>query len=325
MVFMDPRRLGRTELEITPIGLGCMQFSGPGRGARMAMRPLEQDAVSGVVRAALDAGISWFDTAEMYGNGHSERALTTALAVAGVRPGQTTIATKWVPFARTAGNLTRTIDVRLECLQGFAIDLYQIHLPYLSLSGIPAQMRAMAGLVRAGRIRAVGVSNFSARQLEVAHRALAAEGIPLASNQVRINLLHRAIETNGVLAAARRLGVTLIAHSPLEGGILTGRFHRDPSLVAKLPPIRRLGRHGYLRPRGLARCTGLIDELQVIADAQGATAAQVALSWLVTNYGDTVVAIPGASSPRQATEAGAAPGVTLGEKELARLNELSPH
>ena len=315
--------LGDGRLDVTPIGLGCMPFSGPGRAARLAMKPLDQDTVTGVVRAALAGGVRWFDTAEMYGGGHSERALTTALHACGVRPGEVVIATKWVPIGRRAGHLERSVEQRLDCLQGFGIDLHQVHVPVGGLSSLRAQLVAMARLVRAGLVRHVGVSNFSARGTVAAHRLLADEGVPLVSNQVRLHLLHRDVERNGVLEAARGLGVTLIAHSPLESGLLTGRFHADPALAAALPPLRRLLRRRALSPSGLARTAPLIDELRAIGTARGLSVAQVALAWLVTNYGDTVVAIPGASTPRQATEAAAAADVTLDADELARLDARS--
>ena len=321
---MDARNLGPTDLKITPIGLGCMQFSGPGTMARRTFAPIEQPTVTAVVRAALDGGITWFDTAEAYGRGHSERALTTALDQCDVRPGDVTIATKWLPVARSARNIPRTIDDRLAALQGYPIDLYQIHEPFSSLGPVAPQLRAMAELRQRGMIRAVGVSNFNAGRMTAASRILGAGGATLASNQVHINLLHRKIERNGVLAEARRLGVTLIAYSPLAGGALTGRFHEDPARGRALPPLRRLGRGNIFTPRGLARTAPLIDELRAIGVAHGgASVAQVALSWLVTFYGDTVVAIPGASKPAQAAEAAGAMDLALTPAEVARIDELS--
>jgi aryl-alcohol dehydrogenase-like predicted oxidoreductase len=320
---METRQLGNSDLKVTPIGLGCMQFSGSSGLASRVFTPLPQDTVTDVVSAAVKSGIGWFDTAQMYGNGHSERALTSALKDGGTAPGEVLIATKWSPLARTAGNITRTIDARLDCLQGYPIDLYQIHEPYSSLSSLGAQLRAMAGLLGAGKIRAVGVSNFSARQLTIAHQALAREGIALTSNQVRINLLHRKIEHDGVLDTARRLGITLIAYSPLANGILTGRFHDNPDLAKALRPFRRLGQSGALSGTGLLRSAPLIAELQAIGRAHRASATQVALNWLITFYANTVVAIPGASKPQQAVEAAEAMGFRLTDAELLRLDELS--
>ena len=195
-----------------------------------------------------------------------------------------------------------------------------------SLSSIPAQMREMAKLVRAGTVRAVGVSNFSAKQMAQAEAALRDEGLTLASNQVRINLLDRRVESNGVLAAARGLGVTLIAYSPLAQGLLTGRYHDDPALVRALPWGRRSRlspASRFLTPAGLARTAPLVAELRAVGEAHGASVAQVALAWLVTHYGDTVVAIPGASRPEQATVAAAAMDLRLAEAEMASIDRIS--
>lgn len=318
---MERRRLGRTDIEISPIGLGCMQFSGTGV-AQVFYRPIDPALPRAIVGAALAGGVTWFDTAEMYGNGASERALADALRANGVAPGEVTVATKWAPLLRTAASIRRTFPRREEALDGYRVDLHQIHMPTGSLSPHRAQLDTMARLHAAGSVRAVGVSNFSAAQMERAHARLAARGVVLAANQVQISLLHRDIEHNGVLATARRLGITLIAYAPLRMGVLTGRFHEDPAAVAALPRVRRLTVPEY-RPRGLARSAPLVRELRAVADAHGATPGQVALSWLTSYYGDTVVAIPGASKERQARESAAAMDLRLSDRELERLAGLS--
>jgi aryl-alcohol dehydrogenase-like predicted oxidoreductase len=192
---MITRELGRTGIRISPIGLGGGQFSG---GGMSTFWDLAQPQVDVILKAALDGGITWFDTAEGYGRGRSERSLTAGLTNAGVEPGDVVVATKWMPVGRTARNIARTIDDRITNLAPFPIDLYQIHMPYGSLSSIRSQIRAMAELAEAHEVGFVGVSNFSARQMDIAHDELAKHGIHLASNQVQINLLHRKIETNGV-------------------------------------------------------------------------------------------------------------------------------
>jgi aryl-alcohol dehydrogenase-like predicted oxidoreductase len=321
---MDKRRLGRTDFELSPIGLGCMQFA---QGTGMAGRvysSLDQATTTSIVGAALAGGVNWFDTAEMYGRGVSERTLTTALKDNGIAPGGVVIATKWAPLLRRAGSIERTIGARQAALQGYPIDLHQIHEPYTSLSTIPPQLRAMARLARRNEIRSVGVSNFSAKQLRQAAALLAEEGVTLASNQVQISLLHRNIERDGVLAAARELGITLIAYSPLNAGVLTGRFHDDPASVRSLSRTRRL-MNPHLRSKGLTRTRPVIDELRGLGKAYGVTAAQVALNWVITNYGETVVAIPGASKPHQAEESAGAMSFALTEKERQRLAGLTEH
>lgn len=318
---MTFRELGGTGIQVSAIGLGTMQFAGPGRVARAYFPPVGLPEVEQIIQAALDGGISWFDTAEMYGGGHSERSLVSALAHAGIKPGEVTLATKWTPFGRTAGNIEKTVGARISALSPFAIDLYQIHMGYGSFSPVRAEVDAMARLVEARLIRSVGVSNFSARQMEIAHKTLAGHGIPLAANQVQISMLNRTIETNGVLDTARRLGVTLIAFSPLRSGMLSGKFHDDPGLVARMPRLRRTV-NGFNKKR-LERSAPLIDALRQIGAAHAATASQVALAWLITKYGDTVIAIAGASKPHHAEEAAAAMRVTLSDDDIKHLDDLS--
>ncbi len=322
---MNERRLGRTDIRVTSIGLGCWQFQ-QGRGMTgMMWSVLDQATMDEIVGASLRGGVSWFDTAQAYGNGASERALATALRNSGIEPGRVTVATKWLPILKRARDIPRTIGTRMECLAPYPIDLFQVHIPW-SVSTVQAQMHEMAELVRAGKVRVVGVSNFSAGRMAKAGAALEAEGLPLASNQVRINLLDRSIESNGVLDMARQHGVTLIAYSPLAQGVLTGRYHDDPSRVKAL----RWGRRSRLSPSsrnltpdGLKRSAPLIEELRDVAAAHQATPAQVALAWLVTYYGDTVVAIPGASRPEHATEAAGAMDLRLSAAELQRIDRLS--
>jgi len=318
--MMPLRSLGRSPLRITPIGLGCWQFSGGGGLGGNYWPALPPEVENGIVAASLEAGINWFDTAELYGNGRSEAALARALLAAGRKNGDVIVATKWLPLLRSAGSIRATIGVRRARLAPFGIDLHQVHQP-IAFSTVAAQMNAMADLVEAGAIRTVGVSNFSARRMRMAHAALAARGVPLVSNQVRYSLLHRAIESNGVLQAAGELGVTIIAYSPLGQGVLSGKFHRDPSLIRArsgprkwLPDFRR-GRLERSRP--------LVRALEEIAAAHGATPSQVALNWLAHAAGQTVVVIPGATSVAQAVENGGSLGFTLAPAEAERLEELS--
>jgi aryl-alcohol dehydrogenase-like predicted oxidoreductase len=319
-VMNSLRPLGRSSITLSPVGLGCWQFSG-GRGlAGGYWLALPQETVNEIVAVSLAAGVTWFDTAELYGRGRSETALAQALTAAGKKNGDVVVATKWWPMWRTAGNIKATIAERLARLAPFGIDLYQIHQPF-ALASTAAQMRAMADLVADQRIRTVGVSNFSATRMRAAHRALAARGIPLVSNQVRYSLLDRRIEKNGVLETAKELGITIIAYSPLAQGILSGKFHRNPSLIRSRPGPRKW--MSAFRHRGLERSRPLVIALEEIARAHAATPSQVALNWLMNFHGDIVVVIPGATSPAQAAENVGATGFRLSDAELKRLDELS--
>ncbi len=179
-------------------------------------------------------------------------------------------------------------------------------------------MEAMADLMEAGKIRSVGVSNFSAGRMRRAHAALAKRGLPLAVNQVYYSLLKREIETNGVLETARELGVTIIAYTPLEMGLLSGKYHRDPRLLANQPFYRR-----WLMQRRVERSRPLVGALKEIGERYQATPAQVALNWVIHSQGETVVTIPGATKVYQAQEAAGAMKFRLAEDEITRLGELT--
>ena len=311
------RALGRTDLTITPIGLGTWQFSQHAFASAGNWAVLSQEDINGIVQAALDGGVNWFDTAEIYGFGRSERALAQGLQHAQVTPGEVVIATKWWPIPRFAGSIRRSIDKRLRNLSPYPVDLHQVHWPF-ALSSIDAIMDAMADLVEAGKIRAVGVSNYNAEQMRRAHERLAKRGIPLASNQVKYNLLDRRIEENGVLEAAKELGVTLIAYSPLEMGLLTGKFHQNPALLAQRPRRRRKKLQARLevtRP--------LIERMEELAAKYQASVSQVGLNWLIHAHGDLVVAIPGATKPSHAADAAATMRFTLLPAEIEELHTLA--
>ena len=174
-------------------------------------------------------------------------------------------------------------------------------------------MEALAREVRAGRIGAVGVSNFDAARMRRAHAALAARGIPLFSNQVHYSLLHRAPETNGVLDACRELGVTLIAYQPLASGALTGKYR---------PGTLPTGYRRHLAAfRRLAEAMPLVEELARIGGAHGRSAAQVAIHWLARRPG--VLPIPGAKNARQARDNASAIDFRISDAEAALLDAAS--
>ncbi len=315
-----PRPLGRADIKVTAIGLGCWQFSkGRGLGGKY-WKILDDAEIGRILAEALAGGINWFDTAESYGRGESERALARGLSALGKVPGEVVIATKWHPVLRRASSLEATIGTRLANLAPFPIDLHQIHNAY-SVSPLRAQLRAMARLAEAGRIRAVGVSNFSRKRMERAARILREFGLPLAANQVRFSLLDRTIEADGTLRAAADLGITIIAYSPLAQGILSGRFHDDPGLVRRQPGFRRY--MPAFRRAALDRSRPVVEALRRIALNYGATAVQVALNWVVTANGGNVVAIPGASRAEQVADLTAAMAFRLSDEDAAELDRVS--
>jgi aryl-alcohol dehydrogenase-like predicted oxidoreductase len=312
------RKLGQTEIEVMPIGLGVMQFAGGGSGFMGRMfRNLTTQEKNAIIGAALDGGINWFDTAEVYGAGHSEKGLSTALKAADAKDNEVVVATKWFPFFKTAGNIAKTIDDRVRCLDGYTIDLYMVHQPF-GFSSPEAEMAAMADLVEAGKIRSVGVSNFSADNMRRAHKALQARGLPLAVNQVHYNLIHRDIETNGILETAQELGITIIAYTPLGYGLLTGKYHKDPELLRQSMLYRRL-----MIRRNLERSRPVVTALEEIASRYEVKPGQVALNWLVNFHGTSVVAIPGATRVEHARQSSGAMRFTLTADELSRLDEVS--
>lgn len=314
---IELRLLGKTDIRVTPIGLGVMEMAGGG-GLIGSMFPvMPQEEKNAIIKAALEGGINWFDTAEMYGAGVSEQSLAEGLKAAGKADKDVIVATKWQPFLRTAGNIPRTIEDRIRFLGGYSIGLYMIHQPY-SFSSPEAEMNAMADLVEAGKIRSVGVSNFNPARMRRAHAALAKRGLPLAVNQVRYSLLNREIETNGVLKTARELGVTIVAYTPVARGLLTGKYHKNPELLERKSGFRRANLQ-----RDLRRTRPLIETMDAMAARYEATIAQVALNWLIHFNGELVVTIPGATQVHQAEESAGAMKFRLSDEDLARLDQES--
>ena len=317
---MKLRHLGNSKIMITPIGLGCWQFSGGKSIVGKFWGNLEQETINRIVKMSLENGINWFDTAEAYGFGQSELALAEGLQTNKVQLEKAIIATKWMPIGRFASSINNTIDTRLKKLSPYPISLFQIHNPS-SFSSVESQTKAMAALLREGKIKAAGVSNFNLKQMQRAYAALKAEGFELASNQMRYNLLDRHIEKNGVLDFAKENGITIIAYSPLAQGILSGRYHEHPELVSSLSGYRRF--MPAFRPANIQKSQPLMDELKILAEKYQVTPAQVALNWVINFHGETVVAIPGATSVKQAEQNAAVMMFTLSREELTLLGRVS--
>ena len=317
MQNIEKRRLGKTDIEVTPIGLGAMEFAGGKGFSKFMLGPVEPETQDEVVKVALDSGMNLIDTAEIYGSGYSERAVSRALQNAGKSPGDVVITTKWFPLLKRAKSLRKSSRKSTDRLAPYPIDLYLVHMP-LSVSSIQTQMNEMADLMEAGTIRAVGVSNFSQNRMIKAHEALAERGIPLAANQVNFSLMKRGIEFNGILETSKELGVTIMAYTPLGQGVLTGKLHQNPELLDVMPRMRRNRLRGNLK-----KTQALVDSLEAIALEHDATVAQVTLSWTTTFHGDTVIAIPGATKTYQAEENAGAMNLSLSSEQKETISSLS--
>ena len=313
------RSLGHTGMMVSPIGLGCWQFSKQKNVAGKFWPNLEDAVIERVVSLSLEGGINWFDTAEAYGNGASEEALSGALQKAGKKPGEVLIATKWMPVFRFASNILKTIDARINALAPYPIDLYQIHQPW-GFSNEKKEMTAMAGLLEKKLIKNIGVSNFPAKRMKNAWETLHKKGIHLASNQVRYSLLDRRIESNGVLDLAKKLGISIIAYSPLAQGLVTGKFHENPEL------LKNIGYRKYnpqFKPGELKKSQPVVMLVKELALKYNVTPAQVALNWLIHFQGETVVAIPGATKENHVMENTGAMSFRLSDEDMARLDKES--
>jgi len=313
------RSLGKSDLMITPIGLGTWQFSKQQNMAGKFWPTLDDDVIQRIIKTSLEGGINWFDTAEVYGNGASEKALAKALGENGQKPGDIKVATKWWPMFRTASNILKTIDQRLEALSPFPIDLYQIHQPW-GFSNEKAEMEAMARLVKKHKIHYVGVSNFSAAKMRSAWETLQKHNIQLVSNQVRYSLLDRKIESNGILQTAKELGISIIAYSPLSQGLVTGKFHENPEL------LKNIGMRKYssvFKPAGLEKSRPLVTTIKELSLKYDVSSSHIALNWLVNFHGDTVVAIPGATKESHAKENTGAMSFSLSTEDMSLLDQKS--
>jgi len=317
------RKLGETNIKLSPLGLGCWQFSKNNGFAGKFWSTLSDEETVEIVKVSLEGGMNWFDTAELYGGGKSEKSLSQALKKLNIDQDSTIIATKWWPLFRTASSIKNTINDRLHHLRGYPITLHQVHMP-LGFSSIEKEMNAMADLVEAGKIQCVGVSNFNEKQMIRAYSALDQRGIKLASNQVEYNILNRKIESNGVLNRAKELGVSIIAYSPLSKGLVSGKFHDNPMLIKKRIRWRRYMRmKNQFSKANLLKSSLVIDELKRIAKTYSATPSQIALNWLVYFNGDVVFAIPGATKTKQAIDNINAMKIKLSPSDIERLDIVS--
>ncbi|MBD0266835.1 MAG: aldo/keto reductase [Cyanobacteria bacterium Co-bin8] len=311
---MQTVTLGTTGLVIPALGIGTWAWGdslfwnyGKDYGA---------EDVQAAFQAALEGGVNFFDTAEIYGLGDSEKLLGQFMKATN-QP--VMIATKYfpLPWRFSSQAVADALTASLKRLQVPTVALYQVHAHLDFFLSQKSLMNALADEVQQGRIQAIGVSNYSAQQMREAHEYLAERGIPLAVNQVQYSLLHRHVETNGILETARELGITILAYSPLAQGLLTGKYtpenYQKPSGARSLAP--------QFSKQALVKLEPVIQTLQTIGERYDRTPAQVALNWLIAQ--GNVVPIPGAKNARQAAQNAGALGWQLSEPERAQIDQVT--
>jgi aryl-alcohol dehydrogenase-like predicted oxidoreductase len=307
---MATTTLGSTGIEVTPIGFGTWAWGDSlfwGYGKDYGEADLRQ-----AFQAAINKGITFIDTAEIYGLGKSEELLGKFIKETNAH---TQIASKYMPlpWRFRSDDVADALTASLKRLKMPSIDLYQVHWPFPSLLNQEGLMNALANEVEQGRIKAIGVSNYSTEQLREAHRLLARRGIPLAVNQMRYSLITREIETNGVLEAARELNITTLAYSPLAQGLLTGKYTTNNTPTGARSLDKRF------QGAGLRKLQTVLDKLQELGEKHGKTSAQVALNWLICQPG--VIPIPGIKNAAQVEQNAGAIGWELSAMEITELRQ----
>lgn len=300
---METRRIG--SLEVTVVGLGCNNFGGR----------IDEAATGKVVQACLETGINFFDTADVYGGTKSEEFLGRAL---GNRRDEVVIATKFgikLNEERQGGAspeyIRQAVEDSLRRLGTDRIDLYQLHVPDSNVP-IADTMGALDALVKAGKVREIGCSNFSVEQLQEAEEA-AKGGARFVSVQNEYSLLHREPE-KGVLAECVRQGQGFLPYFPLASGLLTGKYHQGQPP----PEGSRLANGGrFLSEENLQQ----VEALRAFVEGRGHTLLELAVSWLLTRAAVASV-IAGATKPEQVAANVAAAGWQLSEAELAEVDRI---
>lgn len=303
--------LGKNGPQVTPLGVGTWSW-----GDELFWdygKEYNQTQVREAFQASIEAGITLFDTAEVYGLGESERLLGD---FAKENDTPIAIATKYfpLPWRLFPQAVEDTLTESLKRLQVESIPLYQVHSPFSFFMNQETLMDALAQEVKRGRIEAVGVSNYSAHQMREAHEYLKQRGVSLASNQVQYSLLHRKIESNGIWETAEELGVTIIAYSPLAQGLLTGKYtgSEKPTGARNLDP--------KFKASGIQKIAPVIDSLRKIAEKYDKTPAQVALNWVICRG---AIPIPGAKNATQAQQNAGAVGWSLNSEDVQELDRVS--
>jgi len=308
---METRSIGK--LDVSVVGLGCNNFGGR----------IDESATRRVVDAALDAGITLFDTADIYGSTRSEEFLGRALRA---RRDDAVIATKFggqIDEERKGGAsaayIARAVEDSLRRLGTDRIDLYQLHFPDAA-TPFEETLGALDELVRTGKVLEIGGSNFSAEQIDETARISADRGLArFASIQNEYSLLRRGPERFGVLDACERNGVGFIPYFPLASGVLTGKYRRNEA-----PPAdtRMAGMPAERRDDALSdKVFDRVEALDNYARDHGHTLLELAIAWLLAR--PTVVSvIAGATKPEQATVNAAAAAWTLSDENLREIDAV---
>jgi aryl-alcohol dehydrogenase-like predicted oxidoreductase len=294
---MDYVSLGRNGPKVSSVGIGMWQAGGKAWGSDVR----DADCRKAMERA-VELGINLADTAEAYGDGHSETVMNRAIRDVG--RDRVFVATKVGGWHLRADDVKKACEGSLKRLGVRELDLYQVHWPD-PWSQVPLRetMKALEALH-------VGVSNFAVRDLEEARQHLSR--IDIASNQVRYNMLQREVEAE-VVPYCRREGIAILAWSPIGKGILSGKYHNG-----KRPKDRVRSDEDLFKPVNIRRTAPLIAQLRRVAKSRGKTPAQVALAWLRRH--PHVIPIPGAKRPAQAEENAGASGWSLTASELRALD-----
>ncbi len=312
---MQTRRLGKTDLELTTVGLGTWAMGGPWE---FGWGPQDDDEAIGAILAALDTGINWIDTAPAYGLGHSEELVAQALKQIKNKP---LIATKcgilWNDRKEKVTHLKRE-SIRKEChnslkrLKIDVIDLYQMHWPDPE-EDIEEAWEEMARLVEEGKVRYIGVSNYNMEQIERISRIC-----PPVSLQPPYSMLHREVEGD-LLDYCTENNIGVVVYSPMQRGLLTGKFSAER--LAKLPPDDHRRRNPDFQEPNFSATLELVERLKRIASRNGKTCAQLAISWVLRRE-EITAAIVGARRPGQIEETAPAGDWELTREDIEEIEEL---
>ena len=302
---MTLRRLGQTDISISPIIMGTWQ------AGRAMWKNIDDNETRRAIRTALDVGITTFDTAEAYGNGHSERIIGQALS--GVRD-RAVLASKVFSNHLKYDQVINACHKSLKNLNTDCLDLYQIHWPPGSFGHpkVPMEeiLRALNDLKDQGKIRAIGVSNFDRRQIEEARRFGDIESL-----QPPYSLFWRVVEKT-IAPYCREQGMSILAYSSMAQGLLTGKFGPDHQFAKGDHRVN----NRLFQPGMYPRVQAALDELKPIAERKSITLGQLALAWVIAQPG--TCAIAGARNADQVVQNAAAAEVALDADDLVELDRI---